>query len=263
LEIRSLADFVRMTRGVLAAAGLVRHEDGGTVWFEGGPADGPLMVLVHGVNDQAGSWFTVVPSLAKTHHLVVPDLAGHGESEPRSGPLPMSSLLASLETAIGNRRDLTLAGNSLGGWIAMLYALDHPARVRRLVLEASGGLDRPFASPVIATNRDEAIAIIRAVHGPGFRPPDWSVDALLARAASSPLVRVTGSESLHVDARLRELSMPVTIIWGAQDGVLPIAYAEALRDGIPNATLHVVEEAAHIPHIQQPERFLQCLSSTF
>lgn len=263
MEIRSLADFVRMTRGVLAASGLVRHEDGGTVWFEGGPDDGPLLVLVHGVNDHAGSWFTVVPSLVRSHHLVIPDLAGHGESEPHSGPLPMSLLLASLEKVIGERRDLTLVGNSLGGWIAMLYALKHPSRVRHLVLEASGGLDRPFASPVIANSRDEALAIIRAVHGPAFRPPEWSVDALLERAAGSPLVRVTGSEALHVDARLGELTMPTTLIWGANDGVLPITYAEALRDGIPNATLHVVDGAAHIPHMQQPERFLQCLISTF
>lgn len=263
MEIKSVADFVRMTRGALVAAGFVRHEDGGTVWWEGGAAGGSPVVLVHGVNDQAGSWFTVAPALARAHRVIIPDLAGHGESSPKEGPLPMALLVERLETAIGREREITLVGNSLGGWISMLYALKHPTQVRHLVLEASGGLDRPFSTPVVATNRDEALAISRAVHGPSFRPPEWAIDTLLARASSSPLLRITGSESSHVDGRLSEISMPATIVWGADDGVLPLDYAVALRDGLPNATLHVIEGAAHIPHMQKPERFLECLSSTF
>lgn len=288
MEIRSLADFVRTTRGALVAAGLVRREAGGAVWFEGGKADGEPIVLVHGVNDQAGTWFTLVPALAATHHLIVPDLAGHGESAPREGALAMTFILSELERVIEEscghrhpclcasvdtretrtdkdvcacRTDVTLVGNSLGGWLAMLYTLDHPSQVKRLVLESAGGLSRPFSSLVVATSRDEALSVIRAVHGPSFDPPEWAIEALIERASGSPLQRITGADAMHVDARLREIAAPTTIIWGADDGVLPRDYGEALRDAIPNATFHVIERAAHIPHIQNPKRVLACLSS--
>jgi len=58
-----------------------------------------------------------------------------------------------------------------------------------------------------------------------------------------------------------ELRVPTHIIWGADDGVVPVAYAEELRRGIPGAQLHVLEGAAHIPHLQQPQRFLECLTA--
>jgi pimeloyl-ACP methyl ester carboxylesterase len=157
---------------------------------------------------------------------------------------------------------VTLIGNSLGGWIAMLYTLAHPQNVSRLILEASGGLARPIESPVIARDRDEALIILRNVHGPHFEPPEWVIEALLQRATSSPMLRVTELQEHFVDARLSEIAAPTTIVWGADDGVVPRAYAEALQQGIANATMQVIEGAAHIPHMQQPERFLACLTST-
>ena len=258
MEIESAADFARMTRAALAAAGFVRGEIEGTVFFTAG--EGDPIVLVHGVNDHAGTWFRVAPALARTRRVIVPDLPGHGESDPKEGPLPISLMVAKLAAVIGDQR-VTLAGNSMGGWLAMLYALAHPQRVSRLILESPGGLNRPLASPVFARNRDEAMIILRNVHGPRFEPQEWVVDALLQRATSAPMLRVTELAEHFVDARLGEIDVPATIVWGSDDGVVPREYAEALRQGIANATLHVIDDAAHIPHLQQPERFLQCLTS--
>jgi pimeloyl-ACP methyl ester carboxylesterase len=269
LPIESVSDFVRMARGALVATGFVRHEEDGVVWFDGGSpdADAPILVLVHGVNDHAGTWFTVAPSLGRTHRLILPDLAGHGESAPKDGPLPMSLLSEKLrfaiDTALGATRTFTLLGNSLGGWLAMLYSLDHPERVEHLVLESSGGLSLPFGSPLVAGDRDEAVTILRAVHGPSYEAQDWVIDSLLQRAIDSPMIRMTGAEEQFVDARLHELDLPTTLIWGKDDGVLPLPNAEALQRGIRGATLHVLEGAAHIPHMQQPERYLACLTATF
>ena len=260
MEIESAADFVRMTRGALASAGLVRHEAEGNVWWEAAHP-GPTIVLIHGVNDQAGTWFTIAPKLARHARVILPDLAGHGESEPKDGPLPISMLVERLHAVIGQERDLTLVGNSLGGWIAMLYTLQHPTRVKHLVLEASGGLSLPFASPVIARDRDEAIEILRNVHGPRYQPQEWVIEALLARAVDSQMLRVTEIAKHVVDARLGEIRVPTTLVWGAEDGVLPLSYAETLQRGIAGAKLHVIEGAAHIPHMQQPEKVLACLTA--
>lgn len=222
----------------------------------------PTIVLLHGVNDHAGTWFSVAPALAERFRVILPDLPGHGESMPRNGPLPISMLVDRIASILPTE-PFTLLGNSLGGWIAMLYTLLHPERVQTLILEASGGLNRPFAVPVLATNREEAEVILRAVHGPKYVAPEWVVEGLLARAQDSPLLRVTELDEHYVDARLGELRVPTHIVWGADDGVVPIAYAEELHRGIPGSRLHIIEDAAHIPHFQQPQRFLECLTSIF
>jgi pimeloyl-ACP methyl ester carboxylesterase len=265
LAIESSADFVRMTRATLAGAGFVRHQIEGTVYWQSPQTAGKTIVLVHGANDQAGTWFTVAPALARNTRVILPDLPGHGESEPREGPLPLSLILAGIAAVIdaaAPHERIVLVGNSLGGWLALLYALEHPDRVERLVLEASGGLSRPLASPIIATTREEAVSILRAVHGPAYQAPEWVIDALLQRAHGSPMLRLTELLEHAIESRLGEIRVPATLVWGADDGVLPLSYAEALRDAIPNAALNVIEGAAHIPHMQQPERFLQCLTAT-
>jgi pimeloyl-ACP methyl ester carboxylesterase len=258
LEINSSADFVRMTRAALAAAGFMRKELDGTVYWEAGAGD--TMVLIHGANDQAGTWFTVAPALAQMHRVVVPDLAGHGESAPKDGPIPISLIVARLQAVIGDAENITLAGNSLGGWIALLYTFEHPSQIARLVLEDSGGLSRPLAMPLVAHTREEALPILRAVHGPHYQPPDWVIDALVERASGSPMIRLTELPEHDIESRLSEINTPTTLIWGANDGVLPLSYAHALQQAIPKATLQIIEGAAHIPHMQQPERFLQCLA---
>ncbi|HEX6099296.1 MAG TPA: alpha/beta fold hydrolase [Thermoanaerobaculia bacterium] len=315
MEIKSSADYVRMTRAALAAAGLVRMESEGMVWWEtseeqdvsrsagvppavraasrrpgsgedeasrpmppsparpgggagrrhdsrrdAGAPSRPTLVLLHGVNDNAGTWFTVAPALAERFRLILPDLPGHGESEPRDSELPIPMLVDRLE-AILPEEPFALLGNSLGGWLSMLYTLRHPERVRTLILEASGGIDRPFGVPLLATNREDADVILRAVHGPDFSAPQWTFDALLERAQDSPMLRLTGTAEHHLDGRLGELHTEVHLIWGADDGVLPLSYAHELQRGIPGAQLHVLEGAAHIPHLQQPQRFLECLTA--
>ncbi len=257
-----VADLTRAMRASLNAAGLSREEHEGSVYFAGG--GGPVLVLLHGTNDQAGTWARVVPMLAAKYRLIIPDLAGHGESEPKSGPIPVPLVVERLAAILDHEEaeSITLAGNSFGGWIAILYTLAHPERVSRLVLESGGGLARPLAVPVVATDRESAKVILRAVHGPSYVPQDWVIDALLARGVDSPALRLTDALPNVVDARLREITIPTTLVWGADDGVLPLSYAEALRKGIAGAKLHVIGGAAHIPHLQQPEKFVSCLTAT-
>src|SRR5204863_3088753 len=176
------------------------------------------------------------------------------ESEPTAGPIPIPLIVDHLHRVIeahcGTGFSLSLAGNSMGAWIALLYALKHPDRVERLFLEAGGGLARPLAVPLTATNRDEAMVILRAVHGPNAVLPDWAVDALIARSTNAPMLRLTEPE--FIDARLGDVKTPTTLIWGEHDGVIPRSYMEALRDGIAGARLEIIEGAAHVPHAQQP-----------
>lgn len=263
-EITSHAEFIAGARAVLAAAGLTRKTLDGTVYWTGGAGERTLC-LVHGVNDQAGTWAFVAATLAKSCRLIIPDLPGHGESEPKNGPLHLKNFverIAAVLDAEGVSR-VTLVGNSMGAWLSILYTLAHPERVERLVLESGGGLALPLGVPLVASSRADAVPILRAVHGPAAQFPDWAIDALISRSSDSPMLRLLagGMHEHFIDGRLKDLHLPVTIIWGAHDGVVTRDYIDRLYAGIPGAQLCVIEDAAHIPHAQQPERFVACLQA--
>ena len=134
--------------------------------------------------------------------------------------------------------------------------------MKRLVLEAGGGLARPLGVPLVARDRETAITILRAVHGPKYVPQDWVIDTLIARATDSPMLRLDGAMEHFIDSRVSQIKAPTTLVWGADDGVVPLSYAEALQKAIGGARLDVIDGAAHIPHLQQPEKFVACLTAT-
>src|SRR6185436_6020285 len=116
--LMTLAQFIAYTRAELAKAGVERVQFGESVYWRGAPPSrrlagrrpaappeqragkGEPIVLLHGANDQAGTWFAVAPTLAKTHRVIVPDLAGHGESGPHEGPLPLSLMVERLHAVL-------------------------------------------------------------------------------------------------------------------------------------------------------------------
>lgn len=256
-------ELVRVMRGALAAFGLTRKELDGSVYWTGGKGDETL-VLLHGTNDQSGTWARIVPALVNRYRLILPDLAGHGESEPRTGRIAFSMVLDRLDQILihENANDIILGGNSFGAWIAVLYTLAHPDRVKRLVLESGGGLMRPLGVPMVANDRATATTILRAVHGPNYVPQDWVIDTLLARSTDSPMLRLDGAMESFIDGRISQLKTPATLIWGADDGVVPVAYGKELATLIHGSKLHIIDGAAHVPHLQQPEKFVECLTAT-
>lgn len=261
LGANPLEAFEKTTRTALRKSGMTRQTANGVVWFTGGKGE-RTVVLVHGVNDQAGTWSAVTPKLKKDFRLVAIDLPGHGESEPKTGPLPMRSMIDALAAVIDRESPnapVVLVGNSMGGWVSILYATEHPERVAHLVLEDSSGMAWDLRHvPLFPKDRDEAIKLLRLVHGPDAKIPDYLINAVL-QAKDMPQKRVLEAGILEwiVDARLPKLTMPVTLIWGANDGLLPLAYANTLQSRIAGSKLNVIDKAAHIPHRQTPDEFLR------
>jgi pimeloyl-ACP methyl ester carboxylesterase len=266
-QLDPIDTYIAWSRAQLKSAGLTRKVmDDGSVYWTGGAKGGKTLVLLHGVNDQAGTWAAVVPLLQNDYQLIIPDLAGHGESEPKRGPITFAVILQRLE-AIVNREapaKVTIAGNSMGGWIAMLYAFEHPANVERLVLEDASGMAWDMTGvPLRPANRQEAAAMMRAVYGADTKTPDDLLDAFLARK-EPPLSRISLPDVVQhlVDMRLKDLKMPVAIVWGRDDGILSLDYAKSLHERIAGSTLSIIDGAAHIPHRQQPEKFVKCLKAS-
>jgi len=234
---------------------------------------GPLVVFLHGANDQGSTWARVAPAFIDRYRVVVADLAGHGQSAPADGPLALADLVAGVGAVIDAERSggpSILVGNSLGGFLALVHALDHPGEVA-LVVSVNGavvrGGDTEVAGLLLPRTRDEARRAVDALLSPrSARVPDFVLDDLVRRAPTSPLARLMAvptstPDAWGIDDRLAALDVPVALIWGADDRLMPLAYAEQSRAALPNATLDVIPECGHVPQRECPARLLPPLEA--
>ena len=138
--------------------------------FVGG--SGPVLVLLHGAGDQAATWARVAPALVSRYTLVIPDLAGHGASAPAEGPIEMSAICCGLEAVLAGLAPggpVTLVGNSLGAWAAMIMAQRHPSQVARVVAVNGGPLRGAGTVNLLPRNRQEARDTLARTRAPESR----------------------------------------------------------------------------------------------
>jgi pimeloyl-ACP methyl ester carboxylesterase len=236
-----------------------------TVWVGG---SGPCMVLLHGAGDQAGAWARMVPPLLENYRVVIPDLPGHWKSEPQSGPLGVDQVLVGVEIVMESvcaGEQAILVGNSLGAWVAMLYARDYPAQVARLVAINGGAIreDNPAVNLYPAT-RDEARETMKALMGPATLPlPGFVLDDVIRWSRVGPAGRLAQTademDAYLLDGRLDEVVVPVELVWGDADGLFTLDYAQRLLDGLPRARLHPVHGCGHVPHRECPDKTTEAL----
>ena len=259
----------RLRLETLAAAGLERRElvtDAGKLVYWRGGEGGPL-VLLHGSGDSAGTFAEVATDLVAEHHLLIPDLPGHGASEPSAGVLPMATIFGGLEALLDEAalERPVLVGNSMGAWLAMLYAHKHPDRVARVVAVNGGAiLGEPSEVKLMPANREEARASMAAIRDPSSPPvPDEVLDELVERAGSGPIARMmldlAGMMGYLLDGKLGEISTPVEMLWGESDQLMKLSYAEKMAAGLPRSRITRIPKCGHIPMAECPERFVALL----
>lgn len=253
----------------LVAAGMERREletgRGRLVYWQGG--EGRPLVLLHGSGDSAGRFAAVVPELMADHRLLIPDLPGHGASEPAEGVLPMGTIFAGLEALLEEAAfdRPVLAGNSMGAWLAMLYAHKHPDRVSRVVAINGGAiLGEPSDIKLMPANREEARHAMASIRDPSSPPvPDEVLDELVRRTSSGPIARMMqdlgGMMAWLLDGKLGEISTPVEMLWGESDQLMKLSYAEKMAAGLPRSRITRIPRCGHIPMDECPERFVEKL----
>ena len=259
-----------LSRQGLEASDVATPAGAMTVW-EGG--SGPTLVLLHGAGDQAGSWARIIAPLVARYRVLVPDLPGHWKSDPRDGPIGVDDLLDGLEALMDARvgdEPAILVGNSMGAWIAFLYAVDHPARVSRLVAINGGPIrdDNPGVN-ILPKNREEARQTMKGLLGPNtILPPDFVLDDMVRWANKGPAARLAARlarpdahlERYVLDGRLDEVTVPVDLVWGTADDLFTMDYARRLLDGLPAARLEPVKDCGHVPQRECPDRLLAALT---
>jgi pimeloyl-ACP methyl ester carboxylesterase len=259
--------FTSISRRMLQSNGFSRvavgTPVGDQVVWEGG--SGPLLVFLHGAGDQAGTWSKVAPGLLPRYRVVCLDLAGHGESAPAAGPLSLGAMVSGVEAVLDQRapgQKAVIVGNSLGAWIAMLYAQKHPDRVQRLVLIDGGAIqgDRPDLA-FIPHDRVEAAKIFANILDPGSpMPPDFVLDDIVRLATHGPMSRLAQAAGdwpsyLIQDATLARFATPTDLLWGESDRMFSVDYAHRMMAPMPAARLTLVPHCGHVPQQECPKRF--------
>lgn len=268
---RPLTVYAWQTRLALASLGLERRSvaspAGRQCVFVGG--SGPPVVLLHGAGDQAGTWSKVAGALLPRHTLIVPDLAGHGRSQPRTGPISAGAVLAGLEAVVEQLRGgqpVTVVGNSLGAWMAMLLAHRHPDWVATVVAINGGALtgSNQHARVLPRTRAEAREAMAQVRDGASPPVPDFVLDDVIREASRGPLARfaATAAEmgAFTLDGKLAQLHTPVHLVWGESDRLMPLDYAQRMRAELPQATLVTIPRCGHVPQVECPQQLLAVLA---
>jgi pimeloyl-ACP methyl ester carboxylesterase len=249
--------------------------------------EGSPIVFVHGITSSWQAWLENMPHFAaRGHRAIALDLPGFGASPMPSWPIGMPAygrLLHDFCEKLGLERDITVVGNSMGGLVAAEAVLNWPQRFGRLVLVSAAGFvntwlprqrgaatshawntfGRPFgaAARFFVTHRRARYLMFRFA----IRHPERLRKELLWEQMANGVPCPGFADSLQgvieYDARdrLEEIEIPVMIVWGTDDWVIPSAAALSYNRRIPHSHLEIFDDTGHVPQLERPARFNRVL----
>jgi pimeloyl-ACP methyl ester carboxylesterase len=251
---------------------------------------GPAVLLIHGIGDSSETWEDVVPLLAKTHTVLAPDLLGHGDSDKPRADYSVGGFANGLRDllVLQGIESATVVGHSLGGGIALQLAYQYPYLCERLVLVASGGFGSEVTPVLRAAALPGAGLVIGASAHPAVRVP--AVLALSLAAKVGVLDRTDVREVTRIWSTLRDSStrsaflrtlrtvvdvrgqsvsshdrlylaaaIPLLLVWGDRDPVLPVAHASKAAEALTSCQVEIIAKAGHLPHRADPDYFTELL----
>jgi pimeloyl-ACP methyl ester carboxylesterase len=245
---------------------------------------GPPLILLHGMFGDHLDWAPVIGPLSLTHRVIALDLPGFGDSAKPDRAYDCGLFVAALDQLFEECAPgaATLVGNSFGGQIAMLYALERPERVKGLVLTGPGGFYRYSEADRAATIARMPGNWLRWVNGSVFRSlfeplfvsdtPD--TEAYLAKQEAKP---GRPDWPRMVDAAIRTIQLhtelcfldvlgrfgcPVLMLWGENDRIVPVKQGRAAVAGFANARLIEIRGCGHLPQIEAPARVIDAIRNT-
>jgi pimeloyl-ACP methyl ester carboxylesterase len=251
---------------------------------------GPAILLIHGIGDNSTTWSSVQTKLAQRFTVIAPDLLGHGKSDKPRADYSVAAYANGMRDLLSvlDIEHVTVVGHSLGGGVAMQFAYQFPQLVDRLILVGAGGVTKDVNVVLRAASLPmgtEALALLRLplvlpalqifgrVAGRmlgstrvGRDLPDMLriLADLPEPTASSAFARTLravvdwrGQVVTMLDRCYLTESVPVQLIWGTHDAVIPISHALMAHAAMPGSRLEIFENSGHFPFHDDPERFVE------
>jgi 3-oxoadipate enol-lactonase len=238
-----------------------------------GRPDGPGLLLTHSIGSDRSMWAPQIEALAGDYRIVAVDSRGHGASESPPGPYRLEMLAGDIMAAAGaaGLYRFHLAGVSIGGQIALWIAAKHPESLLSVTAANTAAriADRDYWNARIeAVNTGGMGALLETVSArfaPGFASahPEWLAKAEEVLLSTDPDGYVGCCAALadaDLSGLLGSIGVPSLLIGGALDTATPPIEMERLHTAIPGSRLRVLEGAAHIANLDQPEVFTEELA---
>jgi pimeloyl-ACP methyl ester carboxylesterase len=249
--------------------------------------DGPTLLFIHGLGGIWQNWLLNIPTFMDSYRCVAVDLPGFGLSEKQDGDISIPRFAGTVDAVCDQLRiyEPVVIGNSMGGFVGAELAVSFPTRVSKLVLVAAAGLSTEYLArePLLAGARAFMVLTARA----GLRGNGVVKRRRLRRIALQAVVRyperlsvplatelVSGANapgfidsfealmSYSFRDRLARIEVPVLIVWGRNDVLVPVDDAEMFEHLIgDNAHAVIFEDTGHLPMLERPSRFNELLRS--
>lgn len=237
--------------------------------YEGGPSDAEPVILIHGYSAEKAHWARFARQLLDAYRVLIPDLAGHGETgfDPEwdySIPAQAARIKAMMD-ARGIKKG-HLVGNSMGGFIAAYFAWQYPQHTLSATLVDAAGVRSPEPSVMeimLADGRNpfqvKSREDFRRFYAMTMQSPPWVPGHVLDAQAEHFIARADELaaifEDFHfknmLDERLHEIQPPVLVLWGARDQLIHVS-ASKVWSSIPGAELTIWDDIGHMPHVEIP-----------
>jgi 3-oxoadipate enol-lactonase len=237
--------------------------------------EGPPLVLLHSLLADDSSFDPIAVPLARKHQVFLFALPGFGSSDRVEGGLEaVADRVAEAIRELDLTRQPLLLGNGYGGFVALLVALRHPEIAHRLILADCGAA---FSEPgraafrgMSAAAKEKGLAAIaevamRRLFSPEFQSAhpaliDERRQRFLATDPQTFLNACAALSTLDLRAQLGAIGVPVLVLVGEHDEATPPVMSQELASGLPHAQLQILPGCAHVPQLQDPERFLSAIN---
>jgi pimeloyl-ACP methyl ester carboxylesterase len=246
-----------------------------------GDGDMPPAVFIHGLGGSWQNWLENLPRLAQERRCIALDLPGFSESQMPRKKITISGYgdtVVELGRRLGLDEPVDVIGNSMGGFVAAEIGIKHADFVRKVVLCSAAGISitnlkrRPVltAARVMAAVTNFVIAQREwMVKRPGLRhailayvfrhptriAPDLAYHVMSGSGSSGFIAALDALTDYDFRDRLDDVKVPVLLIWGREDNLVPVADADEFERLIPGARKVILEDTGHVAMIERPQTF--------
>jgi pimeloyl-ACP methyl ester carboxylesterase len=236
---------------------------------------GPAVILLHGLGATKEAWSANFTALASKYHVYALDQLGSGHSDKPLIDYTIATWADFLQGFMQSQNipKATVVGNSLGGWIATEFAVQHPEKVDKLVLVDAAGLAgkiRGFPADISVDLNPSTIAAWRTLLDSVFYDKTIVTDEVATQLFTNRMRNNDGytieralagfaARPQFEDDKLRSIHAPTLVVWGRNDELISVDRAEKFGSGIPGAKVVVFEQCGHVPQIEKAEEFNRTL----